>query len=529
MNPAYILLIALPIIHILTLPVLLNRAGRSGWKGYVPMLNYLEALKVVGRPWYWIFLLVFPGVNYIVFIILHIELSLAFDRRSRVDQWTMGLLPWWGLVKLARDPKLKYVGKRDWAKLKKSSRQEWKEAIVWAVVVATIVRISIFEAFTIPTGSMEDSMLVGDYLVVSKLSYGARIPETPLTLPFMHNKIPKTLLRNSYVEWVSLPYMRLPGFRDVERYDAVVFNFPNGDTILVDDFLSGHDYHALLRGEALRLASGNIVAYEKDEAGFLSQARARLQKHPGLKARPVDKKENYVKRCVGMPGDVLSIVDRDIFIDGELLAPPHGVQFNYAVELKRQNDRKLIMAELNLTEVDFHGRSPDGRVLVSLRPDEVETLIDRDLVEGVEILDQSARRGRHDMYPNSNKFDFGSWDPDNFGPLQIPSAGLTIALTGRNIELYQRVITAYERHDFSQSADGTVLIDGAPATHYTFAQNYYWMMGDNRHGSADSRFWGFVPEDHVSGRATFTWFSRQNVKQHGDAKIRWNRMGKLVK
>lgn len=529
MNLAYILMIALPIIHMLTLPVLLKRAGRDGWKGYVPMLNYLEALKAIGRPWYWIFLLVFPGVNYIVLIILHVELTLAFGRRSVLDQWVMGLLPWWGLVRLARDEKATWVGKRDWTKLKKSTYQEWKEALVWAVVVATVVRISIFEAFTIPTASMEGSMLVGDYLVVSKLSYGARVPETPLTLPFMHNAIPKTKLWNSYVEWVSLPYMRLPGFRNVERYDAVVFNFPNGDTILVDDFLSGHDYHALLRGEALRLAGGSIPAFEGDEPGFLSQARERLRKQPGLKARPVDKKENYVKRCVGMPGEVLSIVDREVLIDGELIEPPFGVQFNYAVKLKRQNDRKLIMAELELTEVDFHGRASDGRVLVSLRLDEAQTLIDRDMVDSVEILDQGARRGRHDMYPNSNKYDFASWDPDNFGPVLIPAEGLTVELTGRNIELYQRVITAYERHELSVLADGIVLIDGEPSTEYTFSQNYYWMMGDNRHGSADSRFWGFVPEDHVSGCATFTWFSRQNEQQHGEAKIRWNRMFKMVR
>lgn len=528
MNLALLLLIALPVIHMLTFPALLTRAGRTPWKGYVPMLNYLEALKMIGRPWWWIFLLLFPGVNYIVLIIVHIELGLAFGMRSLKDQWIMGLLPWWGLIRLARDAQALHVGKRDWSKLKKSGGQEWKEAIVWAIVVATIVRISIFEAFTIPTPSMEDSMLVGDYLVVSKLSYGPRVPETPLTLPFMHNAIPKTPLWNSYVEWVRLPFMRMPGFRDVERYDAVVFNFPNGDTILVDDFLSGHDYHALLRGEAIRLAGGNVHTFESDAPNFLTQARTKLALTPGLKARPVDKKENYVKRCIGLPGEVLSIVDRDVLIDGQRIEPPHGVQFNYAVKLKRQSDRKLIMSRFNLTEVDFHGRMPDGHVLVSLREDEARALLDQDVVESVEMLSQSNRRGRLDMYPNSNRFDFQSWDPDNFGPILIPAQGLTVELNGRNLELYSRVITAYEGCELSGS-EGLVFVDGQPVDSYTFKQDYYWMMGDNRHGSADSRFWGFVPEDHVSGRATFTWFSKQNKQQHGEAKIRWNRMFKRVR
>jgi signal peptidase I len=186
------------------------------------------------------------------------------------------------------------------------------------------------------------------------------------------------------------------------------------------------------------------------------------------------------------------------------------------------------MSRFNLTEVDFHGRMPDGRVLVSLRVDEARALLEQDVVESVEMLSQSNRRGRLDMYPNSNRFDFQSWDPDNFGPILIPAQGLTVELNGRNLELYSRVITAYEGCELSKY-EGLVFVDGQPVDSYTFKQNYYWMMGDNRHGSADSRFWGFVPEDHVSGRATFTWFSKQNKQQHGEAKIRWNRMFKRVR
>lgn len=371
-------------------------------------------------------------------------------------------------------------------------------------------------------------MLVGDYLVVSKMSYGPKVPETPLSLPFVHNAIPGTKLNNSYLDWVQIPYSRLPGFGDVDRYDAVVFNFPNGDSIIVDAYLAGHDYHALVRQRGMAFAGGDPVEYEKDRGKYNAMSRRDWQRTHGIKARPVDKKEHYVKRCVGLPGEDLAIVDRKLVIDGVEVVSPPGLQFNYRVRLKREADLRIIRERLGLTDIDIQGKAGGGTYIMALREDEAEMLVEQGLVAEVQIFDSSTRRGTLDMYPNTNAFDFGSWDLDNYGPIHLPEAGETVELTPRNLALYRRVITAYEGHTLQQR-DGVVMIDGEPATSYTFEQGYYWLMGDNRHSSADSRYWGFVPEDHVVGRASFTWFSKMNEAQHGESGIRWDRMFKAVR
>lgn len=528
MSLPLILLLALPLVHIVTLPRLFAQAGLTGWHGYVPGLNYWTLLGMLQRPKHWIIPLLFPGPNLLMAAILHVEIGLAFGKRSTGEQWLFGALPWFALPWLAFRELPAFQGPRDWSKVKKSMMREWGEAILWATVVASLIRGYVFEAFTIPTASMEDSMLVGDYLVVSKMSYGPKLPETPLSLPFVHNAIPGTRLNRSYLEWVELPYMRLPGFGDVDRYDAVVFNFPNGDSIVVDAYLAGHDYHALIRQRALGFAGGDPVAYEQDRERFNDMSRRDWQRTHGIKARPVDKKEHYVKRCVGLPGEDLAIVDRKLVINGEEVESPPGLQFNYLVRLKREADLRMVRQRLGLTDIDIQGKGPGGTYFMALREDEAEMLEREDIVAEVKAFDTSSRRGTLDMYPNTNKFDFGTWDLDNYGPIHLPAAGETIDLTPRNVALYRRVITAYEGHDLSER-DGEVLVDGLPAKQYTFKQGYYWLMGDNRHSSADSRYWGFVPEDHVVGRASFTWFSKMNEAQHGESGIRWNRMFKAVR
>lgn len=528
MSLPLILLLALPLIHIVTLPRVFGRAGLPAWHGYVPLLNYWTWLTLLKRPKHWMVPLLFPGPNLLMFAILHVETGLAFGKRSTAEQWGFGALPWLAMPWLAFMSDLPYVGPRDWTNVKKGLMREWGEAILWATVVASVIRGYVFEAFTIPTASMEDSMLVGDYLVVSKMSYGPKLPETPLSLPFVHNAIPGTRLNNSYLEWVELPYMRLPGFGDVERYDAVVFNFPNGDTIVVDAYLAGHDYHALIRQRAMGFAGGDPVAYEADRDRFNEMARKDWGRSHGIKPRPVDKKEHYVKRCVGLPGEDLAIVDRKLVIDGEVVDSPPGLQFNYVVRLKREADMRVIRERLGLTDIDIQGKGPGGTYFMALREDEAAMLMDQDLVAEVQPVDVTSRRGTLDMYPNTNRFDFATWDLDNYGPIHLPAAGETVELTPRNVALYKRVITAYEGHSLEERADG-VFIDGIRADAYTFEQGYYWLMGDNRHSSADSRYWGFVPEDHVVGRASFTWFSKMNAEQHGESGIRWNRMFKAVR
>ena len=528
MTISLILLLFLPVIHVLVLPRLFARAGLTSWHGWIPGLNYWTLLSMLKRPKHWIIPLLFPGPNLLMLAILHVEIGIAFGKRKSIEQWVFGALPWFALPRLAFADRTDFMGPRDWSKVKKGMLREWGEAILWATVVASLIRGYIFEAFTIPTASMEDSMLVGDYLVVSKMSYGPKVPETPLSLPFVHNVMPGQSMVSSYLDWIEIPYTRLPGFGEVERYDAVVFNFPNGDSIIVEPYLAGHDYHALLRNQAIAFAGGDPAVYESSPEVYTQKARKSWEAKHGIRARPVDKKEHYVKRCVGLPGEDLAIVDRKLIIDGVEVESPHGLQFNYVIRLKRELDLRRIREELGLTNVDIQGKDGSGALYMALREDEAAWLEESGLATEVLALDVTSRRGTLEMYPNTNKFDFGSWDLDNYGPIHLPAAGETIALTPRNVALYKRVITAYEGHQLVES-DGAFLLDGVPATEYTFAQGYYWLMGDNRHSSADSRYWGFVPEDHVVGRASFTWFSKMNEEQHGESGIRWNRMFKSVK
>lgn len=524
----WILLGLICIEHIIFIPKLIKKYGGTVWHGYVPILNALSILKMNGRPWYWVIFLIFPGVNLIMLTIMHVELGIVFGKRSTKDQWFMGALPWVGLAKLAMDDG-EYVGPRTWTKYGKSTIREWGEAILWAVVVASVFRTYMFETFTIPTGSMEGSMLVGDYLVVNKFTYGPKVPQTPFSMPLVHNTLPTSMVP-SYTEWFSLPYKRLPGFRDVERGDAVVFSFPPGDTILVDKYYAGHDYYGIIRSEAIKLAK-SPAEFDKDPAKYLNRSRKLANKKFGLRARPVDKKEHYVKRCIGLPGEELSIVDRQVHINGEPMVNPENLQFEYQVEFSSKVNAKKAMKLLELTNLDLGQTLPASngfKIIMALTNSEVDVLEGSGLTPSIELMSTDHRKGTLEVFPNTYSPEFNDWTPDNMGPLTIPKAGETIELNEKNIALYKRVISVYDGNDFEETADG-VMINGEVAESYTFKQDYYWMMGDNRHRSADSRMWGFVPEDHIVGRASVVWFSKQNTAQHGESKIRWDRMFKSVK
>ena len=525
----WILLLLLLVEHVLFIPRLLDRAGATPWHGYIPGLNYIAWLKIIGRPWYWALLLVVPGINLLMWTIMQVEMGIAFNQRSMMDQWKMGLIPWVFIAKLSLGDD-KYVGARDWSKQRKSVGREWGESLLWALIVASIVRTFIFEAFTIPTASMEGSMLVGDYLYVSKTSYGPKVPQTPVSIPLIHNVLPGTMIP-SYTEWFALPYKRLMGMRSVERYDAVVFNFPPGDTIVVDSELAGHDYYGILRREALAGARGDREAFKNNSAIWYEEARGRLKDRYGLMARPVDKTENYVKRCIALPGETLEVVGGMVRINGETIVPPDGVQWEYELRFANQMDARRAMKSLDLTNIDLGNARMEGDQLLvnmALTQSEVTSLEAGTLAIEVNQNSMRGRRGSLEMFPNVASAEFDQWDPDDFGPVMIPKAGLTIPLTSRNIALYRRVIDVYERHELSERG-GKIFIDGVESSEYTFEMDHYWMMGDNRHRSADSRMWGFVPETHIVGRASFIWFSKQNKAQHGESKIRWNRMFQSVK
>jgi len=535
----WLLLALICLEHLIFVPALIKKSGGTTWHGYVPILNALAILKMNGRPWYWVMFLLFPGINLIMLTIMHVELGIVFGKRSTKDQWIMGAIPWVGLAMLSVG-KEEYVGPRTWIKRKKSTVREWGEAILWAIIVASVVRTYTFETFTIPTGSMEGSMLVGDYLYVDKISYGPKIPQTPFSVPFIHNVLPKTLTK-SYTSWFSLPYTRLPGLRKVERYDAVVFSFPPGDTAITSVSLVGHNYYERLRNMAINEAGGSVITFSENPEKYLRKARYILTNNPGLQARPLDKKENYVKRCVGLPGDTLSVINRQLHINSLPIENPDNLQHEYKVEILNQGKIAKIRILLDLTDLDFvtqtdrSGRkniymekTPDGyATIIYLTKSEKDILTGSGLSESIDVMSKEMYKGGLHMFPNTHTEEFNQWTPDDLGPVYIPKAGRTVTLTQRNIDMYTRVISVFENHELEITEEG-VIIDGEIASTYTFEQDYYWMMGDNRHNSADSRMWGFIPEDHVIGCASFTWFSKQNVAQHGESKIRWNRMFKSV-
>ena len=515
--------------HLLFVPALIKKYGGTVWHGYIPGLNHLAILKINGRPWYWALFLLVPGVNLIMLTIMHVELGIVFGKRSTAEQWFFGAIPWVALPKLAKSNS-EYIGPRNWKKVKKSSAREWGEAILWAVIVASVFRTYSFETFTIPTGSMEGSMLVGDYLIVNKMTYGPKLPETPFSAPLIHNSLPYSMVP-SYTSWFTLPYTRLPGFRNIERGDAVVFNFPPGDTIYVDKQLAGHDYYGILRNQAIKYAGGDVKRFSENPDEFLDKARKAGKRSTGLMSRPVDKKENYVKRCIGLPGETLEIVNRQVMIDGVAIENPENLQYEYRVEFSSRTKAERAIKSLELTNQDLGSvlNTTDGfDIIIALTNSEAEILSNSDLANSVEIMSTVNRKGTLQIFPNAYTEEFNEWTLDDFGPVTIPRKGQTVELTLRNLYIYRRVITVYDGHDLTER-DGVIYIDGEIASFYTFEQDYYWMMGDNRHRSADSRMWGFVPNDHIVGRASFTWFSKQNKAQHGESKIRWDRLFTTVK
>ena len=379
-------------------------------------------------------------------------------------------------------------------KKKKSAWREWLDAAVFAIVAATIIRTFLVEAYTIPTGSMEGSLLVNDYLFVSKVSYGPRVPMTPLAVPLVHNSMPVTGGK-SYTDAVQWDYRRWWGFGNVERYDVVVFNFPNGDTFMKEN--TNEDYYAKVR-EMGRSAVHSVYTID---------------------THPVDKKDNYIKRCMGIPGDKLEIRDGIVHVnDQEATLFPHSKML-YQVTT---NGAPLSPDMLEDYKVEVAGSAGSTYYL----------FIENKYVNSVQKQPQVVR-----FVPMTRPAgDIGSvrewtfpqdtanfkWNLDNFGPIVVPKKGTTVQLTPQNIALYRRIIGTYEKNIFEER-DGQFIINGQPATSYIFKMDYFWMMGDNRHNSLDSRFWGFVPEDHVVGKAWFVWLS------YGDEGIRWSRLLRSVK
>ena len=375
---------------------------------------------------------------------------------------------------------------------------EWVNAIVFATVAATLIHIFIFQMYVIPSSSMEKSLLVGDYLYVSKVTYGPQMPNTPLSFPFVHHTMPLSQTKKSFSEAIKWPYHRLKGLREIERGDVFVFNFPAGDTVLLEN--QAVTYYDVLR--------------DYQEQYGPTRGRKQLENDYTIITRPVDKRENYIKRCVALPGDSIRIIDRELFINGKPEGSVAEKQFCYTIRTSSPLTQYAV-DNLGITEITGNGNSYFSPLTDSM----VETLSKMDNVISIEpytVMEQA--------FPHNDKY---AWTADNFGPLWIPKKGTTINLTLENLPLYERIIDVYEDNDLEVKGED-IYINGQKSSTYTFKMDYYWAMGDNRHNSADSRYWGFVPEDHVVGKASFIWLSLDQNKSF-PANIRWDRIFNKIK
>ncbi len=500
------LIIALPLLF--TLPTifawqLFARANQKGFYTLIPFFNLYIFLKIVKKPLWWYIFLIIPFINVFVYMLMLVELVKCFGKFKLWEHFLAVVIPFVYLPLLSTQENLKYTDPDVADRPKKGPVREWADAIIFAVVAATIIRTFLVEAYTIPTSSMEKTLLVGDFLFVSKISYGPKIPNTPIAFPFVHHTLPWSQTTKSYVEWIKLPYYRFAGLGQVQRNDAVVFNYPAGDTVS-DRFQSNVSYYSLVR-EYGRERVWN------DHRNF-----------GNIIARPVDKRENYIKRCVALPGDTVFIQATDLYINGKRSEVPGIVQFKFLVRTDGTSINQRVLDKYNITEAKRTNMPNEFVFWIS--QDVADELAKLPNVSTVEKIIEPADTWNSEVFPNSEDY---PWNIDFFGPLWIPKAGATVALNTKNLPLYERIIHAYEGNDL-QVRDGKIFINGIESDSYTFKMDYYWMMGDNRHNSADSRIWGFVPMDHIVGKAVFVWLSLDPNKSLFDGKIRFSKSLRVV-
>ena len=523
-------ILIIQIVHFLGTWKLYKAAGEAPWKAIIPVYNAIVLLKIIHRPKWWVFLLFLPVINLMMFMVLWIDTVKHFGKNKPVDGLIAVLSLGFYIYTLNYQKNPEYID--DTARIKRSAFSVWFGSIVFAVVAATFVHNYFFQPYIIPTGSLEKSLLIGDFLIVSKFHYGARIPSTTIAFPMVHDTLPVFKTR-SYLKKPQLPYLRMPRIQKIKRNDIVVFNWP-ADTV-----------------------------------------RRFFVKEQGVK-KPLDKKSNYVKRCVGLPGDTLEIKAGFVHIDGKknILPDRARVLHNYtAYSSKGVSSRKL--AELGLNDFyrkfkienisqnsfdeirpylvgssrnsqnDFIAMTKHTGIPITLirslglrasevlgtakelnlTTDEARYLEQQAWIDSLVQRNQTVKTPNVSFFPNKIPYD---WNQDNYGPIVIPKAGTTVALSLKNIALYKKIINDYESNSLSAQGDD-ILINGKKTEQYTFKQNYYWMMGDNRHRSEDSRFWGFVPEDHVVGKPVFIWFSIEGINDGiRNWKVRWDRVFSTV-
>ena len=476
-----------------------KKAGITPWKALVPFYNTWCMVERMPLKKFWFFLQFIPVAGQFITIWITIKFVEHFGRFGILEHAATVFLPFIYFPYLGFSNNERYAGKKVVDNYRKSAVREWVDAAAFAVVAATIIRTFVFEAYTIPTPSMEKTLLVNDFLFVSKFSYGSRIPNTPLAMPFVHHTMPFGGGK-SYTEAIKIPYTRWYG-ADVKRNDVVVFNFPVNDTLINDEenFGSRRTYYQAVRD------LGREEVWRRYEDIIIT--------------RPVDKRENFIKRCVAVGGDMLQVKDGIVHIDGK----PQDIfaQSERYYKLQTPANEFIDNEKLNSMGISV-GEDPGEKInlqpnlyLINITNAERAAL---KLPPGYSIEPYVAEMTT-DLFPYYDSSH--NWSVDNYGPLLIPKRGSSIALTPDNILRYERCIAVYENNKV-ENKGGKIFINGKEASSYTFKLNYYWMMGDNRHMSLDSRYWGFVPEDHVVGEASMIWFSWQNGP-------RWNRFFKTIK
>ena len=440
---------------------------------------------------------------------------------------------WWGLLVIPFIYDVYITKKIKWQWWKESEGpvkwvMSWVDALVFALVAVYFINLFFFQNYVIPSSSLEKSLLTGDYLFVSKVSYGPRIPETPLTMPLTQHTLPVFECK-SYIEWPHWDYRRVKGLGKIQLNDIVVFNYPAGDTICSDPRYQAYDFYQMCyqmgyqmypqRPNPDSLTQEQLPLYFNTIYQAGRQAIVQNQQEYGvIDTRPADRRENYVKRCVGLPGQTLQIKDRIVYINGKANKEPDNVQYTYHVKLKQRLDDDL-MKELGITMEDLMSLNTQG--YMPLTNHAVKELKKRtDVVESITLNTDASDL---DIYPLNGNL---HWTRDNYGPIWIPKKGDSIELTLKNLPIYERPIRTYEGNTL-EVKDGKIFINGKETTKYTFKMDYYWMQGDNRHNSLDSRYWGFVPEDHIVGKPIFIWWS-SDPDRHGFSGVRWNRLFRFV-
>lgn len=442
-----------------------EKAGEKGWIGFVPFYNYYIHLKIVGRPNWWVLLLFVPVVNFFIALTMHLDLLKSFGKYTYFDQAFGVIFAPVYMLYVAYGDTL-YKGKAtEIPKEKKSTPQEWFEAIVFAVFAATFIRWVFMEAYVIPTPSMERSLLVGDFLFVSKLEYGPRTPKTPLQIPLTHAKIWGTEIP-SYLPWIQLPQLRLPALGEVERKDVVVFNYP-----------------------------------------------------PELE-HPKDLRTHYIKRCVGIAGDTIEVKAGEVYINGEKQGNPELMQWRYFVQTS-QVIRDRVFETYEISEY-YQAQDAEGNkgYVVLATPEAADQLRTLNFIGRVTLEIDQKDRVEPRIFPDARYY---PWNADYYGPLEIPFRGMKIKVDEYSLAKYGSTIKNYEDWDEVKIDVDKLTINGETLSEYTFKKDYYFMMGDNRHNSEDSRFWGFVPEDFIVGEASFIWMSLDDKKSIIN-KIRWSRL-----